>query len=386
MTNAMQQEQLAHLKNLRHELHQAPEISGEEAETAARIVEELAPLGADRIWTQLGGHGVAAEFASGVEGPTVMFRAELDGLPIKEISELPYRSMLEGKGHLCGHDGHMACLIGLAQMLKNRPAKGRVILLFQPAEETGAGAKAVMDDPRWPELQPDYAFAFHNVPGSPLAQIGYRSGASNCASQGLKIVLEGKSSHAAAPEDGVSPAPAMAELMRVLPQLSKGKIGDDDFALVTLTHVNLGEPAFGIAPADGELRVTLRTMTDAGMERLASEALSLVEKYACNLSVETSWHDVFLAVTNDEEATKIVSQAARLQQNNLRQLDKPLRWSEDFGRFGAAPTKSSLIYIGAGENHPQLHNPDYDFPDELITVAVGLFSEISNQILGSTKP
>ena len=164
---------------------------------------------------------MAAEFTGQAPGPTVLLRCELDGLPIREISEHPYRSEIPGKGHLCGHDGHMVCLLGVARVLRQRPARGRVILLFQPAEETGAGAQAVIEDPRWPELRPDVAFAYHNLPGRPLGEIGLRPGPGNCASRGMQVLLEGKSSHAAAPEDGLSPAAAMATLMTALPQLAR---------------------------------------------------------------------------------------------------------------------------------------------------------------------
>ncbi|CUK15830.1 putative hydrolase YxeP [Shimia thalassica] len=374
-------EQLDYLVALRHELHQSPEVSGEEAHTAERIVAELTKLGADRLWRGLGGYGVAAEFAGRENGPTVLLRCELDGLPIREISDLPYKSTIPDKGHLCGHDGHMVSMLGVATRLATRPQKGRVILLFQPAEETGAGAQAVIDDPRWPEIRPDFAFAYHNVPGRPLGEVGLREGPGNCASRGMQILLEGKSSHAAAPEDGLSPGPAMAALMTRLPDLSFGTIGDEAFSLATLTHACLGEPTFGIAPADGELRVTLRSMTNERMDTLMQEALHRVEKYTQGLAVDILWHDVFRAVVNDVEATGIARNAVRALGQKCLEMPSPMRWSEDFGRFGDDGAKAALLYLGAGESHPQLHNPDYDFPDALIPVAVDLFCQILRGIL-----
>ena len=170
---------ISYLTQVRQSLHQRPEISGEEKHTAARIVQELTQAGADQIWENLGGYGVAAAFSGTEPGPTILFRCELDALPIPEISTLSYCSEIEGKGHLCGHDGHMCIVLGVALGLANRPTKGRVILLFQPAEETGFGAQAVVNDPRWPEIRPDYAFAYHNVPGRPLAEIGVHGGPAN---------------------------------------------------------------------------------------------------------------------------------------------------------------------------------------------------------------
>ncbi len=375
-------DQISTLTALRHELHRRPEVSEEEAATAARISTELETLGADRIWRGLGGHGVAAEFTGAAEGPTVLLRCELDGLPIREISTVPYRSEVDGKGHLCGHDGHMVSMLGVGMSLAPRPATGRVILLFQPAEETGAGAKAVVADPRWAEIRPDFAFAYHNVPGRPLGEIGLRSGPGNCASQGMQILLEGKSSHAAAPEDGVSPGEAMAKLMIALPSLSEGSIAEEHFALATLTHANLGEPTFGIAPADGELRVTLRSMTNVRMDQLIQTAAEIVADAAGPLKVDIHWHDVFRAVVNNAEATDVARSVAQSLGHAIHEMPSPMRWSEDFGRIGDDGAKAAMLYIGAGETTPQLHNPDYDFPDALLPIVVDQFRAMVDHLLG----
>lgn len=371
---------------LRHDLHRSPEISGNEIATSQRISTALQALGADRIWQGLGGHGVAAEFKGAAPGLTVLLRCELDGLPIRELSDLPYKSLIDGKGHLCGHDGHMVSMLGVGMWLKMRPATGRVILLFQPAEETGAGAKAVVEDNRWLEIRPDFAFAYHNVPGRPLGEIGLRSGPGNCASRGMQILFEGKSSHAAVPEDGLSPAPAMATLMTALPRLGGGKIGEDTFALSTLTHAYLGEPTFGIAPAEGELRVTLRTMSNTRMETLIADALAEVERSKGALRVAVQWHDIFPSVVNDADATAIARDVAQKLGHAINEMPLPMRWSEDFGHIGDDGPKATMLYIGSGETQPQLHNPDYDFPDALLPVVIEQFCGIVGSLLGPVGP
>jgi metal-dependent amidase/aminoacylase/carboxypeptidase family protein len=280
----------------------------------------------------------------------------------------------------------MVTMLGVAMALAKRPAAGRVILLFQPAEETGAGAKAVIEDPRWPEIKPDFAFAYHNVPGRPLGEIGLREGAGNCASRGMQILLEGKSSHAAAPEDGLSPAQAMVALMASLPVLSFGSIADEDYILSTLTHANLGEPTFGIAPANGEVRVTLRTMTNAGMDKLIASATAQVEAAQGALDAEVHWHDVFRTVNNDVQATAIAQEVALGLGHAVNDMNTPMRWSEDFGRIGDDGAKAAMLYIGAGENQPQLHNPDYDFPDALLPVVIDQFCGIISRLLGPPQP
>lgn len=393
MTAVLTNAQLDYLQSLRRALHQSPEISGEEVETAARITQELTRAGADRVWTGLGGHGVAAEFCGQQDGPTVLIRCELDALPIPEISQAPYRSQIEGKGHLCGHDGHMVMVLGVALALKTRPATGRVILLFQPAEETGAGAAAVINDPRWPELRPDFAFAYHNVPGRPLGEIGLCPGVSNCASRGMKIRFGGKTSHAAAPEDGVSPAGVIADLMQSLPVLGPGGDMGAYFALATLTHAQLGEASFGIAPGAGELRMTLRSQTDARMDRLVQEAEAQLARAlakaaqqaggrAEHVSATVTWHDVFLATVNDDRALTIASTAASTLGLSTYSMGQPMRWSEDFGRFGLDGAKAAMVFIGSGESQPQLHNPNYDYPDGLTPTGVALLVEIVDQLLG----
>jgi amidohydrolase len=202
------------LVDWRHALHRNPEISGEERETASAVVRFVDTSKPDRVVTQLGGHGVAAVFDSGQPGPTVLFRCELDALPIQELSDAPHRSAVAGKGHLCGHDGHMTILGALSRAIgRERPRRGRAVLLFQPAEETGAGAAAVIADPKFEAIAPDYAFALHNMPGLPLGEARLSVGPANCASRGMRIVLTGKTSHASVPEGGVSPMLAVSRLM-----------------------------------------------------------------------------------------------------------------------------------------------------------------------------
>ena len=211
---------LVELTEWRRKLHQHPEISNEEAMTAREVVEFLAETGPDKVVTGLGGHGVAMVYDSGNAGPTVLFRSELDALPIQELSGVPHASLVPGKSHMCGHDGHTAILAALGRQLgRRRPDRGRVVLMFQPAEETGNGAAGVVADPRFGEIAPDFAFSLHNLPGIPFGEVRLRTGVVNCASRGMRIVLEGKTAHSSMPETGVSPMLAISRLMPALPAL-----------------------------------------------------------------------------------------------------------------------------------------------------------------------
>lgn len=380
----MTPDRLAQLTGLRHALHQIPEVSGAEEKTAAYIATYLRAYAPDRLLTGLGGHGVAAVYDGAADGPTVMIRCELDGLPIEELSDQPYRSTHAGRGHLCGHDGHMTMVAALAEDLAaNRPARGRVVLMFQPAEETGKGAPAVVADPAFGEIAPDYAFSLHNLPGLAVGQIALCSGPANCASRGMRIRLSGRTSHAAAPQDGVSPAGAMAQLLPGLVALGGGTDLGPDYALVTLTHARLGEATFGIAPGEGEVWATLRTVNDTRMAQLIEEATALVGKVCAEqgLGHEISFDDVFEACTNNPEAVAVLQKACERVGLGVAMQDRPQRWSEDFGQFGKG-AKAAMFWLGSGEDQPQLHNPDYDFPDAAIPVGAGLFRAVVSELLG----
>lgn len=378
---------VAELTELRRELHRLPELSGEEVETAKTIVKALKPLSPTKIMTDLGGHGVAAIFDSGVEGPTVLFRAELDALPIQEISDNPWRSEIDGKGHLCGHDGHMMFLMGLGRILSRSPVeKGRVVLMFQPAEEDGSGARAVVADPAFAEIQPDWAFAIHIEPGRPWSYVSTRTGLVNCASQGLQIKLTGKTAHAADPEDGVSPARAVAQLIPALDGLGNGGKLDDGFRLVTVTHVQVGEPSFGVAPGEGVIYATLRTARDEAMESIAADARQLATEAAeqYGLTVEFDVFDDFAASINDGQATELAISAMDKLGIESGDFGLPMRASEDFGVFGWG-AKAAMLCMGPGDGYAALHNPDYDFPDDLIPVGTSIFEQITRDLLGPAK-
>ncbi len=369
---------------LRHELHRFPEISGQERDTAARIRAALAEAGPDQIFGDLGGHGLAAVFCGTSDGPTVLFRCELDALPIQETGPAPYRSERPGTAHLCGHDGHMAILTGLARCLaRQRPERGRAVLLFQPAEETGAGAAAVMADPKFAAIRPDHAFALHNNPGAPLGHVALSAGPVTCASRGLEISLAGMAAHASQPETGCSPTLALAALLPALSGLSHGETRDTDFTLVTITHATMGEPTFGIAPGDARIFATLRTLTDDGMEALCARALTLITQVAAehNLRMQYSYRDIFRHSANDPTATSIVASA--LDALGLPHDESGLPWrpSEDFGRFSDVAA-SALLFLGAGRDQPPLHNPHYDFPDDLIATGARIFERIARDLLG----
>lgn len=367
---------ISELVEWRHQLHRKPELSGQERKTAATVHTALTQVNPDEIISDLGGHGVAAVYCGPQPGPTVMLRCELDALPITELGDLPYKSEITGKGHLCGHDGHMAIIAGVARWLdRNRPKRGRVVLLFQPAEEDGAGAAKVIADPKFERIKPDYALSLHNYPGIPIGHAVLAKGPMNCASRGMKISLTGRTAHASEPENGRSPALAISSLIPALTALKRGeKSADPAFMLATVTHAQMGEAAFGVAPGAAEIWVTLRSQLDDTMSHLVNDAEALVftAAKAHDLEARISYHDVFQHCLNDPEATKILTDAFAAEAIPYSAGDLPLRASEDFGRFGDQ-AKSAMFLLGSGQNCANLHNPDFDFPDALIPIGGRIF-------------
>ncbi len=366
---------------LRHELHRYPEISNQEFKTSERISQFMARLHADEVIT-LGKTGKAFVFKGKEEGQTVVFRAELDALPIQEAGKNEYTSVNQGVAHVCGHDGHMAIVAGLAKRVaENRPVKGKVVILFQPAEEVEQGARDVVNDPGFQKLKPDYIFALHNVPGVKKHTILIKRGSFAAASRGMTVKLTGKTSHAAEPEKGISPAIAISEIIKELNLLIKDKSLFKDLSLLTIIHVQLGEISFGTTPGYAEIRITLRAFENDDMELLCKKAENIItniaqaEKLRCDLS----YSEVFPATVNNNECIELIEEAINKNGFNSTLIEKPFKWSEDFGYF-TGKYKGGFFGLGSGTEQPALHNPDFDFPDEIISTGENVFYSIYKKI------
>lgn len=377
----MEETFLNQLVQFRQELHQHPEVSQKEFQTQQRIIHKLTELGVGKI-IPIGGTGVLALFEGKQPGKTVMLRADTDALPIQEVNEFAHRSVVEGVSHKCGHDGHTAVMMAVAAHLADYPLdQGRALLLFQPAEENGEGAKAVLADSQFP-FAPDWVFAFHNLPGYPLHQVVVREGSFTAAAKSIILKLDGKTSHAAEPELGINPAMAISELIQMLDSVSRPDISKDNFSLTSPVYIHLGEKSYGVSAGHGEVHYTLRTWDnetmDALCERIVEEAITIARKH--NLKLTIDWTESFFANQNDKEAVEMIRQSAA--NNNLSVVDRdtPFKWGEDFGLF-TEKYRGAMFGIGSGENHPALHNPDYDFPDAILPTGFGMFLSILNQAL-----
>ncbi|MFT5166568.1 MAG: amidohydrolase [Saprospiraceae bacterium] len=368
---------------IRKDFHANPELSGEEFKTALKVISILSSYQPTKVIDQVGGTGVIAIFDSGNPGKTVLFRAELDALPILEINRFKHRSTVDKVSHKCGHDGHMTILLGLAKRLADHPLKnGKVVLLFQPAEENGQGAKAVLADPKFSKIKPDFVFAFHNLPGYPLNQVVVKKDSFTAEVKSVIIKLKGKTAHAAEPEFGNNPALAIAEILTQSALLSNNKPERDDFVVITPIHIEMGTISYGISAGYGALRLTLRTWTKGTMKVLVSDLLKIIAAASQNhqLNAEINWTHQFAANQNNEQAVNMIMESAIQQQVPVSTREFPFKWGEDFGLF-TQKFKGAMFGIGAGEDTPALHNPDYDFPDQMIPLGVGLFYCIASNIL-----
>jgi amidohydrolase len=373
------------IKSLRHELHQHPELSGQEMNTAETVLKFLMPTQPDSIAQQVGGHGLILTYNSDQPGPHLMFRAELDALPIQEKNSVTHRSRYPEKGHLCGHDGHMSILAGLGLHYgRFRPKKGKVSLLFQPAEETGEGALEVVKSQAWQKNKPDFMFALHNLPGFPTGQVLIKENTFAAASQGMCSILRGATAHAAHPEQAKSPAIPLSQIIQDFQHFKEDEHQYHDFILLTVVHAVLGTPSYGITPGYGQVRATLRSFTNEDIHYLQSwaERVVLHRAEAASLTHEFQYSEIFPATINHPEAFKILSDSLVTIPANVKTLEVPFRWSEDFGYY-SRDAKTCFFGLGSGVNMPNLHHENYDFPDKIAADGMQIFLAITDHLLGT---
>lgn len=371
---------------LRHELHKCAELSGHEAKTKELL---MAAIRSDtKLEVRDRGSWFYAYYDCGADDATggvtvrnIAFRADMDALPMDDIGDLKdpctgygYSSETAGVSHRCGHDGHCAALYALARLLSERGASNNVCLIFQHAEETGAGAREcakLIDEKKIEEI-----YAFHNWSGFDEGSVVLREGAIMCASEGLRITMKGKASHASRPEDGANPAEALAQLAA-----KAGRFGRDelfhDRVMVTIVGINTGGRNFGMAPGEGEVDITLRARCEEDMLALEREIIACAEEKACESDLEVSFEkeDAFPETANAADAVAKVRASAEKLGLKIYELENPVRSSEDFGRY-CKKCSGAMIFIGNGKSWPQIHTTEYDFNDRILGTAAELFHTV----------
>jgi len=361
---------MQNIVNLRHALHESAEPSGKEEKTNEILNSFLEKLSPDVHLRNIGGDGIAVVFKGEKAGRRVMVRGDIDALHIPEGDR--------HFSHRCGHDGHAAIIAGLAERLsKKRPERGEVVLLFQPAEETGQGAKAIIEDPQFQQIKPDVAFALHNLPGYGKNMVLIKNGCFAAASLGLKLTFEGVTAHASQPETGRSPMHVMAALLDIFKKKADMLLDEVPLTMLTVTHAVVGEETFGVAPGHAEIWMTLRSYDNEKLQHLTADVVQLCKIVADKqgFHFNSSIHEAFAATMNSDNEVLAIREAAESLGLEYQYLSEPFRWSEDFGRFsGVCPC--AMFGLGCGEDHLPLHNPDYEFEDGILKTGIDVFEKI----------
>lgn len=369
----------------RRELHAHPELSNHETRTSGRVVDFLSKIGRIEVVKSVGKTGVLGVIDSGVPGPTIAIRADMDALPIEEVGEVPHRSTVNGVGHMCGHDGHTTILLGLAQRLIEDPiSRGKVILVFQPAEENGTGARAILAEDNIHLKNVDVIYALHNIPGEPEGAILVKEGHFTAHVNTLIVHLKGKTAHASEPEHGINPSLAMAEVAQLCEDFKVADTEVEDFYLITPVYMQLGSHDYGISADTGDMRFTNRAWSTEIFNRKSAELMEGIQQIAekHGLKVQFDWVDEFFSNNNDPQAVKMITAAAKDLELPLHIKHRPFKWGEDFGLF-TQKYPGAMFGLGAGKHVSALHNPDYDFNDKLIPLGVNMFHKIITHTLNA---
>lgn len=368
--------------NFRKDLHRNPELSGQEHDTKTRVIDFVSQFNPNQV-LELGENGIIFVFKGNRSGKSVLVRAELDALPIHEVNIFPHRSQIDHVSHKCGHDGHMAILARLAYLLSRNPLKqGICYLLYQPAEETGQGAKEIINTPIFQNLKIDHVIALHNIPSYPLHSVIVRNGVFTPAVSSMIVKFKGKTSHAAEPERGINPAEAIADFIKKSLTLIQRDEDKPGFFLVTPVHINMGEKSYGLSAGYGEVHLTIRAQQNALLTRksfnLENFANQIANKHRLELEIE--WTQEFKATLNDKNVVDAIRESAKSLNLECIERNSPMRWGEDFGLF-TENIPGAMFGLGSGLNHLSLHSSDYDFPDELIETGSNLFYTVLSDFL-----
>ncbi len=373
---------LPELVELRHELHRHPELAYEEIETAARIVAQLQGLPDMELRTGVAGTGVVATLGRQRRGPCVALRADMDALPIQEQGEHAHRSTMPGKMHACGHDGHVTCLVGAARVLAQLGDElaGPVKLLFQPAEEGGAGGKKMCDEGVLDDPSVQAIFGLHGWPDLTQGEIGVRTGGSLASADRLRITVSGVGAHAAYPHQGVDTVLVAAHIIVALQSIASRNTDPLDSVVVTVSQIN-GGTADNIIPTEVELSGTVRTLNSAirrlTFERIERVATEMARAFGGSAIVAID--DGYPVLENDPAATDYVRRVATIIDGTVPLDIPPVMGAEDFA-FYAQRVPASFFALGirppGRDSYPVLHQPDFDFHDDSIALGVTMRVEL----------
>lgn len=373
----------------RHELHAHPESGFDEKRTAAFVAGRLRDFGFDEVAEGVGGTGVVGTLKRGGGNRAIALRADMDALRLAERGERSYCSRNDGLMHACGHDGHTAMLLGAAKLLAaGGDFDGIVRFVFQPAEEWGRGAQAMLDDGLMDRFPFEEIYGFHNMPGLPAGRFETRAGPLMAAEDIFEIVLSGVGGHSSRPHEGREVLLAACSLVVELQSIVARRLDPADVAVVSATEIvtdGTRNVLPGTARICGDAR-SFRPQVSAEIERqMRAIAAGMATSYGIDVSV--SYRREFVPLVNDETLAGEALAAARLAFGAAGAgiARQPLTASEDFARF-LDHASGCFALIGNGESSPPLHNPDYDFNDENLLPGARYFVEVVKRRLPLATP
>lgn len=362
----------------RRDFHVHPELQYELPRTSGKVAELLRSFGVDEVVTGIAQSGVVGVIKGRGPGKTIGIRADMDALPILERTGLDYASQTQGRMHACGHDGHTAILLGTAKYLaETRNFDGNAVLIFQPAEEGGAGGRAMVDAGIMDRFGVDEVYGLHNMPGQPAGSIAMRVGGLMAASDEFNIVVEGQGGHAAWPHNTVDPVMIAAQLITALHTIVSREIDPIRSAVLSVTMMQGGE-AFNIIPQKVKLTGTVRSLNDEVRdlmeERLKAVTKGIVETFGGKAEVTYRRGYPVVENTPDETAYAAAIAATVVGEDRVDANVDPKMGGEDFAYMLQA-RPGAYVFLGNGPSS-ELHSDTYNFNDEIIPVGVSFFVKL----------
>ena len=364
----------------RHDLHAHPELLYDVQRTAASVAEKLKDFGCDEVVPGLGRTGVVGVIhgRKGKSDKVIGLRADMDALPIEEATDLPYKSTVPGKMHACGHDGHTAMLLGAARYLaETRNFAGTAVVIFQPAEEGGAGGKAMLDDGMMERFGINEVYGMHNYPGMPLGQFGLRAGPLMAAADHLSIDIEGVGGHAARPQFSVDTVLVGAQIINNIQSVVSRNVDPLEAAVVSICLFQAGNTD-NVIPQTAKLRGTARSLTPAVQDLLEKRLREVVEGTAKlhGAKVKFSYRRGYPVLKNHIAQTEFAASVAAgiAGKDKVNTSLAPVMGAEDFS-FMLNARPGAFIFVGNGDS-AGLHHPAYNFNDDVIPIGTSYWVKL----------
>ena len=370
----------------RRTIHQNPELGYDVVETARFVADRLRDFGCDEVVTGIGRTGVVGVIRGSLgPGEAIGLRADMDALPLTEVTGKPYASKKPGKMHACGHDGHTAMLLGAAKYLaETRNFTGSVAVIFQPAEEGGGGGLAMVKDGMMDRFGIAKVFGMHNMPGLGVGQFAIRPGPIMAATAEFTITVTGRGGHAAMPHRTIDPVVIASHLVTTLQTIASRTVDPVDSVVVTVTKFHAGD-AYNIIPETAQIAGTVRTLRKevaaTARERMHTICDGLAQAFGAKIAVN---YDANYPVTfNHPDETVFAADAAAVVagETQVHRAVQPVMGGEDFSYMLEA-RPGAFIFIGNGES-ANLHHPAYDFNDEVIPHGVSYWVRLAETALAA---